>query len=101
MRELTDDERRALADYFDLSRDERETLTDLARYLSRADAKEPDRKNLDALLEMLRRRTELFEILSKALFWARLRTFVLRLGAFAGVATAIMAAYSAFKDFGK
>lgn len=59
---MTDDAR-LIDELRRLSPDERETLFDLARFLSRPVSGEPDLRHVDTLTELLRRRPEVFRIL--------------------------------------
>lgn len=86
--ELTPEERRAVDDYLSLNRTQRELLLELAEFLDRPHRDDQSIRNFDAMIDLVRKRPALVDVMKRAEWWEQARRLVLMLG---GVAAAIVA----------
>lgn len=99
--ELTPEERRAIDDYLALSRQERETFLELAAFAHRPHKDDPSIRNLDALIDLVRKRPALVNIMKQAETWDGVKRFLLMMGGLAGAVVAITAAIAKVSEYWK
>lgn len=89
--ELSPEERRAVDDYLSLTRPERETFIELAQFAHRAHRDDPSIRNLDALIDLVRKRPTLVDIMKRAEWWSETRRLIIMLGGVSGAILAVLA----------
>lgn len=88
--DLTPEERRAVDDYLSLSREERETFMELAKFMHRPHRDDASIRNLDALIDLVRKRPALVDVMKRAEWVEHARRIILMLGGVSGAVVAIL-----------
>lgn len=96
--ELTPEERRAVDDYLSLSRPERESLMEFVQFANRPHRDDPSITNLHALIDLVRKRPALVDVMKRAEWMDHARRLVIMLGGLSGAIVAILAAAKAISE---
>lgn len=99
--ELTPEERRAIEDFLALNRQERDTFLEFAAFAHRPHKHDASIRNLDALIDLVRKRPALLEMMKRAETWDGVKRFLLMMGGLAGAVVAIMAVFAKVTEFWK
>lgn len=99
--DLTPEERRAVDDYLSLSREERETFLDMAKFLHRPHRDDASIRNLDALIDLVRKRPALVDIMKRAEWVEHAKRILLMLGGVSGAVVAILVGVTKISDLMK
>jgi len=95
--DLSPEDRRAVDDYLGLTKEERESLMDFARFADRPSKADADVKNLEALKEIVREKPKLVAIMQRAELWAMMSRYLLMGGGIAGVIITFLTLYKTLK----
>lgn len=85
-------------DYLNLSRAERETFMEFAQFAHRPHRDDPSIRNLDALIDLVRKRPALVDVMKRAEWMDHARRLVIMLGGLSGAIVAILAAAKAISE---
>lgn len=81
-------------DYLSLTRSQRELLLELAQFLDRPHRDDASIRNFDALIDLVRKRPALVDVMKRAEWWDQARRMLLMIG---GTASAIIAVLAVAK----
>lgn len=89
--ELTPEERRAVDDYLSLTRSQRELLIEFSQFLDRPHRDDASIRNFDALIDLVRKRPALVDVVKRGEWWGQLRRMLLLVGGCASAIIAVLA----------
>jgi hypothetical protein len=98
MAELTPEERRAFEDFRSLTVEERRTLAEFAQFANRPSRADADVKNLDQLIDLVRKRPKLIALFRRAEMWEEGRRYLIMLGGLGAAITAVLVAYKTIAE---